>query len=469
MIYQDIGFRCGIEIHNRLATKHKLFCNCPPKFSEKKPIKIIKRKLRPVAGELGRVDTAAAYEYLKDKTYNYQVFSDASCLVEADEEPPHEINREALEIVLQICKLLKAHVPEEIHIMRKTVIDGSNTSGFQRTALVGTNGVLSTSKGPVRIANICLEEESCGIVDKNDKVITYRLDRLGIPLVEIGTHPDIKDPEHAKEVAEKLGMIVRSTGKSQRGIGVTRQDINVSVKGGRRVEIKGFQELDMIPKVIDFEIKRQLELVRDGKSKEETRLAKTDGSTDYMRPLPGGERMYPETDIPPIIITKELLSEIKTPETWEEKLKRLSQILPKDLAQQILKSEYLDTFERFYEHNPVLVASTLTSTLTDLRRRGLDVSKLTEEHFEEIFTKKMPREAVLAALESLCKDPNAQIESATFSDDTLMNIVRDVMKRNPHLVAEKKISALMGDIMKECRGKVNGQKIMEILKKELKI
>ena len=160
MNYEQIGFKCGIEIHNRLATKHKLFCNCPARLTDKKPIKVIQRKLRPVAGEMGRVDIAAAHEYLKDKTFSYQVFPDTSCLVECDEEPPHEINQEALEIVLQICKLLKADILDEVHIMRKTVIDGSNTSGFQRTALVGINGSLSTSLGPVTISNICLEEES---------------------------------------------------------------------------------------------------------------------------------------------------------------------------------------------------------------------------------------------------------------------------------------------------------------------
>ncbi|MBU3896967.1 MAG: Glu-tRNA(Gln) amidotransferase subunit GatE [Nanoarchaeota archaeon] len=468
MNYDLIGFKCGIEIHNRLTTKHKLFCNCPPKFSEQKPVKIIKRKLRPVAGEMGKVDIAATYEYLKGKTFNYQVFSDTSCLVECDEEPPHELNSEALTIALQICKLLRAKIPEEIHIMRKTVIDGSNTSGFQRTALVGTNGTLDTSKGPVRIANICLEEESCGIVEKNDTIITYRLDRLGIPLIEIGTEPDIKDPEHAKEVAEKLGMIVRSTGKSQRGIGVIRQDINVSVKGGKRVEIKGFQDLDMIPKVIDFEINRQVGLVKHNQSKEETRLAKPDGSTDYMRPLPGGERMYPETDVPPIVITKEFLSSIKTPETWELKLERLEKILPKDLANQVLKSEYLDLFEKYYKTNPILIATTFTSTLKDLSRRGFETSNLKEEHFNELFRKNLPKEAIMTTLENLCKNPDAKIESDVISDETLHNIVKDVIDRNPELVKENKISALMGDVMKQVKGRVDGKKVMELLKKELR-
>ncbi|NIO44923.1 MAG: Glu-tRNA(Gln) amidotransferase subunit GatE, partial [Candidatus Aenigmarchaeota archaeon] len=312
--YKKIGFKCGIEIHNRLNTKTKLFCNCKPRFSEIKPIFLIKRKLRAVAGELGQVDVAAMYEYLRDRTFFYNSYSDETCLIETDEEPPMPINKEALEVALQVALLLKAEIPDEIHIMRKTVIDGSNTCAFQRTAIVGLNGVLETSKGKVGITNVCLEEESAGIVKQEDNEITYRLDRLGIPLIEIGTAPDIKSPEHAKEVAEKLGMIIRSTGKSQRGIGVTRQDVNVSIAKGARVEIKGVQELDLIPEVIENEIKRQQDLIlKDKKPKDETRIAKEDGTTEFTRPLPGGERMYPETDLETVVITKGFLSKIKIP------------------------------------------------------------------------------------------------------------------------------------------------------------
>jgi glutamyl-tRNA(Gln) amidotransferase subunit E len=341
--YQKIGFKCGIEIHNRLNTKTKLFCNCKPRFSEVKPTEVIKRKLRAVAGELGQVDVAALYEYLRDRNFLYQCYPEETCLKETDEEPPNSINKEALEVALQVGLLLKAEIPDEIHIMRKTVIDGSNTCGFQRTAVVGLNGSLETSLGKVRITNICLEEESSGIVDQKGDDITYRLDRLGIPLIEIGTAPDIKNPEHAREVAEKLGMIIRSTGKSQRGLGVTRQDINVSIAKGARVEIKGVQALDLIPQIIENEIKRQQELIEKGeKPKEETRVANEDGTTEFTRPLPGGERLYPETDLETVIITKDFLSKIKVPETWEEKAKRFSKILPKEMIEQVLRSDYLD-------------------------------------------------------------------------------------------------------------------------------
>ncbi|NIM47009.1 MAG: Glu-tRNA(Gln) amidotransferase subunit GatE [Candidatus Aenigmarchaeota archaeon] len=478
--YKKIGFKCGIEIHNRLNTKTKLFCNCKPRFSGIKPISLIKRKLRAVAGELGQVDVAAMYEYLRDRTFFYNSYSDETCLIETDEEPPRSINREALEVALQVALLLKAEIPDEIHIMRKTVIDGSNTCAFQRTAIIGLNGVLETSRGKVGITNICLEEESAGIVKQEDNEITYRLDRLGIPLIEIGTAPDIKSPEHAKEVAEKLGMIIRSTGKSQRGIGVTRQDVNVSIAKGARVEIKGVQELDIIPKVIENEIKRQQELIAKGKKpKDETRVAKEDGTTEFTRPLPGGERMYPETDLETVFITKGFLSKIKIPETWEKKAKRFSKILPKEMVDQILRSEYLDLFEKFSkEHDPVLVANTFISTIKDLRRRGFKTEILTEEQFSELFlsvnNKIISKEAIPDILEILCKEKVSvkhAIEKTglkSLTEEQLKELIREIFKKYPKLVKEKRISALMGEVMKEVRGKIDGKTVAKTLKEELK-
>jgi len=478
--YQKIGFKAGIEVHNRLQTKHKLFCNCLAKFSESKPIGIIKRKLRPVAGEMGQVDVAAVYEYLKDRTFYYEVFPETTCLVETDCEPPHELNKEALEIVLQVALLLKAKIVEEVHIMRKTITDGSCCSGFQRTALIATGGILETSQGPVRIANICLEEESAGIVDKNNNEVTYRLDRSGIPLIEIGTAPDIKDPEHAREVAEKLGMIIRSTGKSQHGIGVTRQDVNVSIAKGARIEIKGVQELDMIPQIIENEIKRQQELIAKGKKpKDETRVAKEDGATEYARPLPGGERMYPECDSITFIITKDFLSKIKTSETWEEKTKKFSKILPKEMIEQVLRSEYLDLFEKFSkEFDPVLVANTFTSIIKDLRRRGFETEILTEEQFDELFLsvnkKLISKEAIPNILEIACRDKISIKEAIEKSglraldEEQLRKIIKKIFEKYPDLVKEKRVSALMGEIMKEnVRGRISGNIVHKMITEEI--
>ena len=480
MDYKKIGFKCGVEIHNRLNTKTKLFCGCKPRFSKEKPSNIVKRKLRAVAGETGQVDVAALYEYLKDRTFFYQCYPEETCLICIDEEPPKSVNKEALDIALQIAKMLKAEIPEEIHVMRKTVVDGSNTSAFQRTAIVGLNGVLETSQGKVGITNICLEEESAGKVKKEDGELTYRLDRLGIPLVEIGTAPDIKNPEHSKEVAEKIGMIVRSTGKSQRGIGVTRQDVNVSIKGGARVEIKGVQELDMLPQLIDNEIKRQQELIKQGKKpKEETRVAKEDGTTEFTRPLPGGERMYPETDAKSIIVTKSLLSKIKIPETWEQKAKKFNKILPKVMVNQILKSEYLDLFEKFSKNtDPVLVANTFTSTVKELSRDGVDISCLSEETFGELFSainsKKISKEAIPDVLSVVCKENVSVMDAISkaglkaMDEEQLRKVIRKIFEKYPNLVKDNKFSPLMGEVMKEVRGKIGGKTVSKVLKEELK-
>ena len=479
MDYEKIGLRIGIEVHNRLQTKTKLFCNCKPCFSETKPTSLIKRKLRAVAGELGQVDVAALYEYLRDRTFFYQCYPEETCIIEADEEPPRSMSKEALEVVLQVALLLKAEIPDEIHIMRKTVVDGSNTCAFQRTAIVGMNGVLNTSQGKVRINNISLEEESAGIVKQEENEITYRLDRLGIPLIEIGTAPDIKNPEHAKEVAEKLGMLIRSTGKSQRGLGVTRQDVNISIIKGARVEIKGVQELDMIPQIIENEIKRQQELIAKGeKPKEETRVAKEDGTTEFTIPLPGGERLYPETDLETIVIDKKFLSKIKIPETWEEKSKKLSKVLPKEMINQILRSEYLDLFEKFSKNNdPVLVASAFTSTIKDLRRRGFETEILNEEHFNELFSsldkKLISKEAIPNVLEIICKEKISVKEAIgksglkALDEKQLKEIIRKIFAKYPDLVKEKKISALMGEVMSNVRGAVDGKTVSKVLNEEL--
>jgi len=478
--YEQLGFRCGIEIHNRLATKHKLFCSCSPRFSMAKPVAVVKRKMRAVAGELGTKDAAAVFEYLKGRTFVYEQYPNESCLVEQDEEPPHAVNREALEVVLQVAKMLKAEIPDEIQFMRKTVVDGSNTGGFQRTAIVGMNGILETSKGAVRIANISLEEESAGIVGHEDGNTVYRLDRLGIPLIEIGTEADVKDPEHAREVAEKLGMIIRSTGKSQRGIGVTRQDLNVSVRGGARVEVKGFQELDMISSVLDGEVQRQLSLIREGKQVEkETRQAQPDGTTKFMRPLPGGERMYPETDVPTIPITKEMLAGINVPENWGQKLERLKQSLPADLAEQVLKSEYLPLFERLVKsYDPILVATTLVSTMKDMRRRGIKMENITDNHMEGVLQavklNKTAKESVPGLLEMLATKPRLtageailEMGAGALTEQQLRTIVQQVFNKWPELVKEKKQGALMGEVMKEVRGRIDGGTVARVLREML--
>jgi glutamyl-tRNA(Gln) amidotransferase subunit E len=208
--------KCGLEIHQQLDT-HKLFCECPSLLRNDEPIREIKRKLHAVKGETGEIDAAARHEAERDREFIYQAY-DTTCLVELDEEPPHEINKEALQIALQIALHLNCEILPITEIMRKTVVDGSNTSGFQRTALIARNGFIETSMGKVRISALMLEEDSARPVERTEEKAIYRLDRLGQPLVEIATESDIKSPEQAKEVALHIGDILRSC-KVKRGIG----------------------------------------------------------------------------------------------------------------------------------------------------------------------------------------------------------------------------------------------------------
>ncbi len=253
--------KCGIEIHQQLEGK-KLFCSCPTLLRDDQSHFTIQRKLRASAGEAGEFDVAAVQEQAKDKTFVYEGYHDTTCLVETDSEPPHEVNPEALYTALQFTKLVNANVPDIIQVMRKTVVDGSNTSGFQRTALIGRQGMIQTKNGQVSITNISLEEDSCKIISDSSDTKRYRLDRLGIPLIEIGTGPDITSPEQCQETAKNLGMLLRSLPGVKRGLGTIRQDVNISINGGNRVEIKGAQDLRQIPLLAEYEVKRQEELLK---------------------------------------------------------------------------------------------------------------------------------------------------------------------------------------------------------------
>lgn len=259
--YRVLGLKAGLEIHQQLNTKEKLFCGCPTLLRDTKESNFeFFRYLRPTQSEMGTVDRAALEEVKLTKKFIYKAY-DTTCLVENDEEPPRELNQEAVECSLIIARMLNMNIVDELYTMRKIVIDGSNTSGFQRTGLVATNGYLESSAGRVGIGVLCLEEEAAQKVEDRGDSVIYSLDRLGIPLVEIGTAPDIVSPAHAREVAERLGMFLRSTGKVKRGLGTIRQDINISIAEGARVEIKGVQELDLIETIVEREVARQAALL----------------------------------------------------------------------------------------------------------------------------------------------------------------------------------------------------------------
>ena len=264
MDYEELGFKCGIEIHQQLNTESKLFCDCPIEMQDEAADANVERFLKSVAGESGEEDEAARVESQKDRKFVYNYYNRNNCLVELDEEPPHPLDEEALDVALTFARIVDANVPAEIQTMRKIVVDGSNTGGYQRTAMIGLNGELETEIGKVAIEDIELEEESSGIHERTEEKAVYDLNRLGIPLIEVGTDATIQNAKHARQVAMKIGMLLRSTNKARRGLGTIRQDVNVSIADGARVEIKGFQDVRNIDHLIENEVSRQKNLVELG-------------------------------------------------------------------------------------------------------------------------------------------------------------------------------------------------------------
>ena len=255
-----IGLRVGLEIHQQLSTNKKLFCNCRPLESDEYVIRF-SRKLRATKSELGEYDPAALFENRKSKTIIYYANPQSSCLVEQDEEPPHEIDLDAINIALIIACSLKSSIFSEIHTMRKIVVDGSNTSGFQRTMLVAQGGYLDVEGKRVGVQSLCLEEDAAKLIKDKETERSYSLDRLGVPLVEIALEPVDVSPSEIKKIALTLGRLLRITKKVTRGIGSIRQDVNISVMGSGIVEVKGVQQLDQLEKIIEYEAKRQHGLI----------------------------------------------------------------------------------------------------------------------------------------------------------------------------------------------------------------
>jgi glutamyl-tRNA(Gln) amidotransferase subunit E len=258
--FEKIGLKVGLEIHQQLDTHKKLFCKCRPVESDEYTEKF-SRSLRTAKSELGELDPAALFEKAKSKKINYYANSQSSCLVEKDDEPPHELDHDAKKISLLISSMLESKIFSEIHVMRKTVIDGSNTSGFQRTMLVSQGGNLKVNGKNVGVQAVCLEEDAAKLLKDEQNERNYSLDRLGIPLVEIALEPVSTKPSEVKEIALTLGRLLRATRMVKRGIGSIRQDVNISVMNSGVVEVKGVQQLDQLEKIIGYEAKRQHGLI----------------------------------------------------------------------------------------------------------------------------------------------------------------------------------------------------------------
>jgi len=473
--YKKLGLKCGLEIHQQLDTT-KLFCDCPSILRKDSPDFEIKRRLHAVAGEFGDIDVAAEYQASMKNEFIYQGY-DTTCLIELDEEPPHEINKEALSIALQICILFNAKIFPLSQIMRKTVIDGSNTSGFQRTVMIARDGYIETEQGRVGIEGIFLEEDAARIIEKGKDKTIYRLDRLGIPLVEIATSPDIKTPEQAKEVALHIGNILRSC-KVKRGLGTIRQDINISIQSGQRIEIKGFQDPKIMIKTVNNEIKRQLDLIKNKKKLEpEVRNSLPNGESKFLRPMPGAARMYPETDLPLLKISLNLLNQVK------KNLPKLKSDIKKELKNKGLNEEMI---KLLFKQNKLEEFRELSKIINDLQLIGKiilifpkEIARHSNLPLVEV-EKILDKDAFMFILEALkdskisenqIKQVLGRIVNGQKLKDAILfkkediNIIeekiRKIIKEKPGL-SEK---AYMGLVMKELRDKINGREAMEIIKK----
>jgi glutamyl-tRNA(Gln) amidotransferase subunit E len=260
--YASVGFKSGLEIHQQLMTEKKLFCRCPAgRYSYKFDAEIL-RHMRPTLSELGEYDGTALMEFKTKKEIIYQIQRDTVCTYEMDDTPPFMINEEALDIALGIGMLYDCIMIDELHIARKQYLDGSIPTGFQRTTIVGVDGKIPFKGREIRIVQLGLEEDACREVSDIGHRRTYLTDRLGMPLIETVTAPDMRTPQEVAEVAQLLRRIVRSTGHVRTGIGAAREDVNVSVRGGTRVEIKGVPRIPRIPLLTYHEAMRQWNLLR---------------------------------------------------------------------------------------------------------------------------------------------------------------------------------------------------------------
>ncbi len=624
--YQEIGLKVGLEVHQQLNTQAKMFCSCATRLSTGEPSRTVLRRLRPTQSELGQVDPAALFEFQRGRMVLYDIDDETSCLVEIDEEPPHPLNREAVETALTVALLLNSTPVDEVHVMRKIVIDGSNTAGFQRTCVVSVGGSIEVQGNNIPINQISLEEDAARKTGEEGMTVRYRLDRLGIPLIEVTTAPVLYSPQQAQDVALAIGRVLRATRKVKRGLGTIRQDLNISTKEGALTEIKGVQKLELVSKVVENEVNRQLALIQiarecktrkltesqlkeelcdvtevfkdtqcrvlreamaenkialavrlprfagllrvelepglrlgtelahrahfwggvggifhtdelpaygisesevselrrrlecemvdaavfvaDDQNKcidalravierckealkgvpEETRAANDDGTTSYMRPRPGAARMYPETDIPPVVVGSEWVETItkNLPSMPDTIVKQLMDKygLNKKLADQLVNSDYLELFTTIMGEISLaasFVATILTESTKNLEREGFPIDNLSDDHFIDtfrlVFQGATAKESVQDILAYLSRNPYSTSTQAIeklglrmISRRELEQLIEGKIAENLSWVREQRDRAerkLMGFVMGEVRGRADPTLVAEVLKAKL--
>jgi glutamyl-tRNA(Gln) amidotransferase subunit E len=626
--FEKLGFRCGLEIHQQLDTEKKLFCHCPVGLREDPPDAIILRHMRPTLSELGEYDGTALMEFKTRKNVIYQLIKGSTCTYEMDDTPPFNLNQQALDIALEIAMLLNCNIVDEIHISRKQYLDGSIPTGFQRTTVVGVEGWIPYKGRKIRITHICLEEDACREISDDGHTITFKADRLSTPLVEVITYHDMKTPQEAQEVNEELGRLLKASGKVRRGIGSVRQDVNVSIDGGTRVEIKGVMKtgyvhdltyiealrqkalldiraelqargvmrkslviakhdvsselvstespvlrealsggsvikcakiegfagllmkqlqpgrtfadeiagrirviacLDKMPNIFHSddidgseltedewarikaissckltdavvvvwgmdadvetaldEIKfRALEAIRGIPN--ETRQDIGGGVTDFERILPGPDRMYPDTDLPPLAVSEERLERVRQhrPERSYEKEERWRRLGVGDqIIRPLVISDKAEVFDRIIsgtKADPNLVGRILTQSLKHMRRKKLPIDNVSDDSLFELFTHyddgRFCREAIPLLLNSLCNPGEGKTVSqilddndfAQIPDSDIQNIVNQEIANAEDMSLDRRqrVGYLMGHIMSRLRGRAPGKKVRHLLETTL--
>ncbi len=467
----DVKLKIGLEIHRQINS-NKLFCNCPSELIDKKPDFEVKRYLRGVKSEIGEGDKVAEFEMSKGKYAIYQGYKKETCLVELDDEPPHLINQTALKAVLEVALLLNCKIQKKIQIMRKQVIDLSNTSGFQRTALIATDGHFELNGKKIGINTICIEEDAARRIKEEKDFVIFRLDRLGIPLIEITTKPDLSNGKEAKEAAAYLGMLIKSTGKFKSGIGTIRQDVNLSINNNPRIEIKGVQDLDFMEKIIENEAERQLGLLnRREKINSEVRKVNQDFTTSYLRPMPGSARMYVETDHPIVGVTDEMLNSIKLPKLITEMVVEIEREfkINAQLAKEILdiESKFREYVLKYDSLDAEFIGRVLIEMPKEIKTRlKLDTSKLKDSDFDFVLSNinfgKIPKSAAIEILSEICEGKKIDLSRyKTLNEGEIEKIMKEIIQNNK----DAPFNALMGIAMGRLRGKVEGSKVAEIIKK----
>ncbi len=611
--YRALGFKSGLEVHHQLDTEKKLFCRCPVKLTNRAFDVEVLRHMRPTLSELGEYDGTALMEFKTKKEVIYRIFGDLNCTYEMDDTPPFLINQQALDYAIEIALMFGMSLVDELHVSRKQYLDGSIPTGFQRTAIIGVNGTFPMHGRIIRLFHLGLEEDSCREVSDVGHRITFKADRLGIPLVEVVTAPDFQTPQEVGQGAEMIRRALWRTGKVRRGPGSVRQDVNVSIEGGTRIEIKGVPRISLIPKLVENEAYRQYNLlkirdelrlrgiseetignrhvdvtrmlrgvtnklldnvdrieairlkgfggllsrttqqgvvfadefsgrvrviacidtvpnllyhdsagsegIRDGiwrrirnrldathhdavllvfgkpedvetavseviiRAREatrgvpsETRQARDNGTNDFERILPGPDRMYPDTDHPPLAIHAPRVNEIKkalpeAPWNLEDRFRQAG--LPEDAVKELALSDYLDIYQRVSLTFPAcakLAGELFGQRIKSYIRKGLPVNALTDEHFMDFFkcyeSGLFFREAMTPILiywmsfpKLKCRQILKKLDIQPVMDADIDDIVQkalNIQPVKPFPGTEARKRFVMGTAMKRLRGKLAG-------------